>query len=75
MKCEKCGYTPNPGDQICINCGAKLSISSTLIPEVDIPKEEEKPKKDKKHLILIFTILGIIISIIVIFIVIKYLVL
>ena len=46
MKCDNCGYKVNPGDQICINCGAKLSLNNTYMPEVgeNYPKEENNKK-------------------------------
>ena len=73
MKCEKCGFVPNPGDQICINCGAKLSLKNAVIPEVE-KVEFESEKKDYKKLILVVS--GIIIlAIILIVLIIKFLVL
>ena len=73
MKCEKCGYAVNPGDQICINCGAKLSLNNLIMPEVEnIPIESEK--KDNKKIIII-TIGAIVIAIVIIFLIIKFLVL
>ena len=61
MKCEKCGFIPNPGDQICINCGAKLSLTNADVPEIEEIKEPVK-KNNKKYIIGI--ILGIIVAII-----------
>ena len=73
MKCDKCGFVPNPGDQICINCGAKLSLKNVVIPEVEKVEAEEE-KKDYKKLVLIVS--GIIIlAIILIVLIIKFLVL
>ena len=68
MKCDKCGYTPNPGDQICLNCGAKLSLNNAILPEVEEIKTEEK-KSNKK--IITIAIISIIIAIILIFLIIK----
>ncbi len=50
MKCDKCGFNINPGDQVCMNCGAKLSLY--LKPESPEPLENEK-KSNSKYLALI----------------------
>jgi uncharacterized membrane protein YvbJ len=73
MRCEKCGYVPNPGDQICINCGAKLSLDNAIVPEVEIQTQEENIKDNKKFIIIIS--LGILALIIVVFLIIKFFVL
>lgn len=75
MKCDKCGFTPNPGDQICMNCGAKLSSDNATILGVDAFRSDKEKEKKNNMMILIFTILGIIILAIIIFLVIKYVVL
>lgn len=72
MKCDKCGFTPNLGDQVCMNCGAKLSSDNALILGVDAFKLEEEKVKKNNILIVIFTVLGIIIISIIIFLVIKF---
>ena len=36
MKCEKCGATPNPGDQVCMNCGANLSFENAIVPTIPL---------------------------------------
>ena len=73
MKCDKCGFIPNPGDQICINCGAKLSTINAVVTEIGEEVKLEEKKDNKK---LIFIIIGgIIILIIIIFLIIKFLVL
>lgn len=61
MKCDKCGYDVNPGDRICLNCGAKLSNNNAVMPEVEKVNIEEK--KDKKNFIILI-VLGVIIVII-----------
>lgn len=73
MKCEKCGFIPNPGDQVCINCGTKLSVINVVVPEVEKIKIED----NKKHniIFIILLALGIIMVIIVLFLIIKFLVL
>ncbi len=63
MKCEKCGATPNPGDQVCINCGAKLSLDNAVVSRVEsIPVEE---KKSRKPLYIIGGIILVIVIIVV----------
>lgn len=71
MKCDNCGSLVNPGDQVCINCGAKLSSTNAYIPEVGetITKNEE-PKKDNK-LFILGVILVVVIVLIIIFFIIK----
>lgn len=76
MKCDKCGFTPNIGDQICMNCGAKLSIENSSMPGVDAFKNTyQKTEKKKNIKIITLTILGIIIFTIITFLIIKYIVL
>ncbi len=72
MKCANCGFTPNPGDQICMNCGAKLSLYT---PEEIKPEVVETKKKDQKFLIFLIggIILGIIIVALVTFFIVKVL--
>ncbi len=72
MKCDKCGFVPNPGDQICMNCGAKLSLLNAVLPDVEEVKIETK-KNNKK--IIIISVIGIVALIIIIFLIIKFLVL
>lgn len=69
MKCEKCGFQTNPGDQICINCGAELGINNILIPEVDYTftnLENKKTEKESSKKFITTCIIGVIIFIIVI---------
>ncbi len=73
MKCDNCGFTPNPGDQICINCGAKLSIINAVVPEVDVIESKNDTKNNKK--IIIISIIGVLLFIIVVFIIIRIFVL
>ena len=76
MKCDKCGFTPNIGDQVCMNCGAKLSSSNASMPGVEAFKiKEENINKSNKSLIVVFTVIGIIIISVIIFLVIKYVIL
>ncbi len=66
MKCDKCGYVTHPGDQVCINCGAKLSLAHSIIPEDNLgirKKEEEKTLNEKDYRFLIVCILGVVIVI------------
>ena len=49
MKCDKCGFNINPGDQVCMNCGAKLSLY--VEPENSSLKNDKKSKY--KYLALI----------------------
>lgn len=73
MKCDNCGFDTNPGDQICINCGAKLSVANQMMPKVEEnPTKEEKKQYNKAF---IYTIIGIVVSIIIIFLIIKYVIL
>lgn len=49
MKCEKCGFTPNPGDTICINCGAKLSDVNAIVSGLEkIQMSDDKNSEKKK---------------------------
>lgn len=45
MKCDKCGFNVNVGDQICINCGQKLSVKNAIIPEIDKVQTEVVNKR------------------------------
>ena len=72
MKCEKCGFIPNPGDQVCMNCGAKLSLLNAVVPEVEEVRVEEK--KDNKK-VIIFTVIGVLVLIVIIFLIVKFLIL
>ena len=71
MKCEKCGFVPNPGDQVCINCGAKLSVINAVVPDVEetLEKKPEKTSDNKK--LIIGTILGVVVFVIAVFVVVK----
>ncbi len=63
MKCDKCGATPNPGDQVCINCGAKLSLDNAIVRNVEsVPAQT---KKSHKSLYLIGGIILVIVIIVV----------
>ena len=68
MKCDKCGFNTNPGDQICINCGAKLNLNN-YSPEI-VQKTEEIVKKDNKK-VLIISIISVILGILFVFFFIK----
>lgn len=71
MKCKNCGFEVNPGDQICMNCGAKLSVENTVLPEVEkIPKPTKNCKNNIPTIILITIV--ILIIIIAVFLIIKY---
>ena len=74
MKCSKCGGEIYPGDQICMHCGAKLSIDNVVSSVVEEVINETKPKKANKWFVLLI-ILGVLILIIIIVLVIKFLVL
>ena len=74
MKCEKCGYTTHPGDQVCINCGANLSLAHSYVPGIDkhIPEINSDAKK-KNIKFLILSIVGVVLAIaIVVFIIIYF---
>lgn len=73
MKCDKCGFVPNPGDQICINCGAKLSLQNVVIPEVEKVEVPVEKKYNKKLIIIISS--ASVLAIILIFLIIKFLIL
>ncbi len=61
MKCDKCGATTNPGDQICINCGAKLSIENMIMPEVEkVNNIPNKKEISKETLYIVIAVLGVI---------------
>lgn len=73
MKCEKCGFEPFEGDQVCINCGAKLSIN--VVNNNDIKDNKviiEENNKNKRAIYI--TIGAIIVLIIVVFLVINFLI-
>ncbi len=63
MTCDKCGFKTNPGDQICINCGAELSLNNIVVPNVDLtitmPEQKETEKNDRKKFITI-CIIGVV---------------
>lgn len=73
MKCEQCGFIPNPGDQVCINCGAKLSIKNAVMPGVETINIEKNMNNNKKIIPLLVSI--IIVLSIIIFVIVKFLVL
>ena len=73
MKCDKCGYQVNPGDQVCINCGAPLSSENAIIPEVDGVYMTKSEKKNRTW--LIFVILGVILFIVIVFLLVRFFVL
>lgn len=73
MKCEKCGFIPNPGDQICIKCGAKLSLVNAVMPEIEEVSIEQEKRVNKKFIIGV--IAGIVILILIVFLIIKLIVL
>lgn len=79
MKCDKCGFETNPGDQICINCGSKLSlnnISNDVYKHVDsVKKEESTSKSGDNKKIIIFTSIAILATALVVFVVLKFIVL
>jgi uncharacterized membrane protein YvbJ len=73
MKCEKCGARVHQGDQICINCGNKLVIQSSImhdaseLPEIKLNYKATK-KSNKKIIIgiicaIVLILLGIILLI------------
>lgn len=74
MKCDNCGFIPNPGDQICINCGAKLSLANAVVPGIEKVKNEPIEKNNITRLIIIIS-LGILLLAVIVFLIIKYLVL
>lgn len=76
MKCENCGFTPNPGDQVCINCGAKLKVATIQsINDIEklsyVPEKEVKSNKKVWLIALITTLVIILIAIIIGIILIK----
>lgn len=56
MKCDKCGNPVNAGDQVCMNCGARLSTSNAIYKEL----EHLEKKETKKNKSILFLILGIV---------------
>lgn len=64
MKCDKCGFSTNLGDQICINCGATLSLDHAL-SKVDQRMSIPEEKSSKK--IRIFSILGVLLGVLIAF--------
>ena len=73
MKCDKCGYKVNPGDQVCINCGAPLSQLNAIIQEVDGVYKPVEEKTSKKW--VLFIILGVLLFIVVVFLIVYFFVL
>ena len=60
MRCEKCGYETHPGDQICINCKAKLSLAHSYVPGIDKIVEIETVVEKKKNIrFAIFCAIGV----------------
>ena len=72
MKCDKCGFKPNPGDQICMNCGAKLSLVNVVVPEVE--KVEVEPVRNTKKIVII-SVVGVLLLIILVFVIVRFLIL
>lgn len=63
MTCEKCGSKTNPGDQICMNCGAELSLNNVIVPNVDLTitmEESKDPNKKEQKKFLIYCTIGVI---------------
>lgn len=75
MKCEKCGFVPNPGDQVCINCGAKLSVINAVVPDVEEITAKTVEKTGNNRKLIMVTIFGVVVLIIAVFVVIKIFVL
>lgn len=75
MKCDKCGYDVYPGDQICMNCGAKLSLNNSVIPELHDLVTPKSDKSKKNIYIIIGTLVGILLLIFLVFIFVKFIVL
>ena len=61
MKCDNCGFQANPGDQICLNCGSKLSLAAIQSVD-DIARLNEKTEEPVKKKVnpLPFIILGVV---------------
>lgn len=68
MKCEKCGFECNPGDQICINCGNKLPLTNiATVAEIENMNSaissntvvEEKKTGNKKVLFIVLICVGL----------------
>ncbi|MDE6285274.1 MAG: hypothetical protein K2M17_05965 [Bacilli bacterium] len=73
MKCENCGYVVNPGDQVCIHCGAKLSVANAIMPEVG--ETVSTNAKNSNRRIFVWTLLGIVVLVVIVFVIIKFVVL
>lgn len=72
MKCEKCGFTPNPGDQICMKCGSKLSFKNAVMPGLEeIELGTTKNNKPKIGIYITGILFVIIIIFVIIFLVLK----
>ncbi len=69
MKCDKCGFEVNPGDQICINCGSKLSEVNMVYPNLETEKKSKKIKNVKKRNTILFYILSVILLLIILLII------
>ena len=69
MKCENCGFMANPGDQVCMNCGAKLSLYAS--------EENSSLKNNKKNnsLFVLLLVGGIILAIVLVVLFIKFVIL
>lgn len=63
MKCNKCGFIPNPGDQICMNCGAKLSADNAIVPGVETIEEKENITQKNNKKIIVAILIGLIVLI------------
>ncbi len=74
MKCERCGFIPNPGDQICMICGAKLSVKNAVMPGLE-KVSIEKNSKSKNTKLIILLVGGIILLAVIVFVIIKFLIL
>ena len=60
MKCEKCGFTPNPGDTVCINCGNKLNVENAVMPGIEsIVKNLAPDKKGIKPVYILVIVLAV----------------
>lgn len=73
MKCDNCGFIPNPGDTICMKCGARLSSKNAIVPGLE--KIEETYKKSNNTKLIVGIILGIVLLALIVFVVIKFLIL
>lgn len=64
MTCEKCGSKTNPGDQVCMNCGAELSLNNLVVPNVDLTISMEKEKEqNKQNKFWIYCTIGVVVLI------------